>query len=164
MREETMFSPQISRLRAWTLLADLNRYEAWHPHYRFGAGVVELGNKIDMTWTLMGKQASLEARIVANDKPDIIRWRAATLPLFSIEEGYEIYEDETGLHVRHSFECKGILGLLARPLATGLRRQMRTQDASFMAAVKRTVRAVSPVNRHKRRSLSVIKGRGKSDG
>ncbi len=54
MRKETIFSPQISHLRAWTLLADLNRYEAWHPHYCFGAGVVELGNKIDMTWTLMG--------------------------------------------------------------------------------------------------------------
>lgn len=164
MREETIFSPQISRLRAWTLLADLNRYEAWHPHYRFGPGVVELGNKIDMTWTLMGKQASLEAVIVANENPDTIRWKASTFLLFSIEEGYEIFEDETGLHVRHSFECKGILGLLARPLAGGLRRQMKIQDARFMAATKRTVRSVAPANRHKRRALKVTKGKERRDG
>lgn len=76
MREETIFSPQISRMRAWGLLADLNQYEAWHPHYRFGPCVIELGNKIDMTWSVMGKHASLEAKIVAHQKPDSIRWRS----------------------------------------------------------------------------------------
>ena len=92
MREETRFSPPISRLRAWAMLANLAQYESWHPEYRFGGGVVGLGKKVEFTARFFGRSTQVDALIVAHERSGSIRWKLGTFPFFTMEEGYELTE------------------------------------------------------------------------
>ena len=164
MREETRFSPPISRLRAWAMLANLAQYESWHPEYRFGGGVVGLGKKVEFTARFFGRSTQVDALIVAHERSGSIRWKLGTFPFFTMEEGYKLTEDASGLHVRHSVECKGLFGAPAAAFVrAGIRRRMQLQDTSFLVAVRRLSRAGPAGNRHKRRTTAATKGRSVND-
>jgi hypothetical protein len=163
MREETIFSLPVTRLRAWTLLSDLPGFEAWHPDYRFSGGVVGLGNKLDMVWLIMGKPARFTVRITKLEKADTICWKMGSFPFWTIEEGYSFFEEHGALKVRHSFECKGLFSVMSAFVRTGVCRRMATQDNYALTVAKRMFRAVPASNRHKRRAAGA-KTRDVNDG
>lgn len=153
MKEETSFNFNMSALRVWTLLTDLNGFSRWHPVYRMN-GVAELGAEVDVSWLLFKGDRRLTTQLIVNklEKPKAIGWEMGIPGLLIFDERYDIAPVANGVCVHHAVECRGVFGgLLGRFIRRGLRRTMRHQDAAFLTFLRRQSRLPRPIARPRQR-------------
>lgn len=142
MKEETTFDFNMSALRVWTLLADLNGFARWHPVYRIPGEAARCA-EVDVTWLLFGGDRKMKTQMVINRlvKPRMIGWRMGVRGLLTFDECYEIDPIANGVCIRHAVECQGIVGaLVGRLMRKGLRRSMQHQDTAMLARLGRMSR------------------------
>lgn len=164
MKEETTFDFNMSALRVWSLLTDLNRFARWHPVYRI-SGEAERGAEVDVTWLLFGGDRKMKTQMVINRlvKPRMIGWRMGVRGLLTFDERYEIDPIANGVSIRHAVECRGIVGMLAgRLMRKGLLRTIRHQDAALLALLRRQSRLPRQSARERLRPVKVARQTGPS--
>lgn len=162
MKEETTFDFNMSALRVWSLLSDLKGYARWHPIYRI-AGEAERGAEMDITWLLFKGDRKMTTQMIINRliKLELIGWQMGVRGFLTFDERYEIEPIANGVCVRHSVECRGVIGgLFGRMMRKGLRRTMRQQDAAFLNLLRRQSRLPGRSNRHSRRPIKPPPPRG----
>jgi hypothetical protein len=155
MKEETTFDFNMSALRVWSLISDLKGFARWHPMYRI-AGEAERGAEIDITWLLFGGDRKMTTQMVVNRlvKPQLIGWQMGVRGFLTLDERYELEPIANGVRVHHSIDCGGMVGALVGPLMRkGLRRNMRNQDAAFLALLRRQSRLPKQSMRHRQRPV-----------
>lgn len=155
MKEETTLDFNMSALRVWSLLSDLEGYARWHPVYR-KAGEAERGAEMDVTWLLFKGDRKMTTQMVINRlvKPQLIGWQMGVRGFLTFDERYEIEPIANGVRIHHSVECRGVVGaLVGRMMRKGLRRTMRIQDAAFLALLRRQSRLPAQSMRQRRRPL-----------
>lgn len=142
MKEETSIVFNMSALRVWSLISDLRGFARWHPVYRIAVDA-EPGAEIDVTCLLFGGDREITTQMIINrlSKPQLIGWRIGVQGVLTLDERYEIEPIANGVCVRHSVECRGVIGaLVGRMIRNGLRRTMRQHDAAFLAFLRRQSR------------------------
>lgn len=155
MKVETTFEFNMSALRVWSLISDLKGFARWHPMYRI-AGEAERGAEMDVTWLLFGGDRKMTTQMVVNRliKPELIGWQMGVRGFLTFDERYEIEPIANGVRVHHSVDCRGMVGvLIGRLMRKGLRRNMRRQDAAFLAFLRRQSRLSGRSMRHRRGAI-----------
>lgn len=138
MVEETIFTAHSSMLKSWSLLSDLAGYGRWHPHYRVLNDAIP-GKDFLLSWLIFeDRRVKILLRLDPVEKPRTIGWSGGVRGLLALKERYEISPIANGVEIRHSVECRGLVGILLGSIARGgIRKNMAVQDAAFLTHLKK---------------------------
>lgn len=138
MVEETVFTAHSSILKIWSLLSDLPGYGRWHPHYRVLRDAIP-GKGFLLSWLIFDdRRVKILTRLDPVEKPRSIGWSGGIRGLLVLKERYEISPIANGAEIRHSFECRGLVGILLGGIKRGgIRKNMAVQDAAFLTQLKK---------------------------
>ena len=138
MVEETIFTAHSSILKIWSLLSDLPGFGRWHPHYRVLSDASP-GQDFLLSWLIFDdRRLKILLRLDLVEKPRAIGWSGGIRGLLVLKECYEISPIANGAEIRHSFECRGLIGLLLGSIKRGgIRSNMAVQDAAFLTQLKK---------------------------
>lgn len=138
MVEETIFTAHSSILKIWSLLSDLPGYGRWHPHYCVLSDAIP-GMDFLLSWLIFDdRRVKILVRLDPVEKPRTIGWSGGIRGLLVLKERYEISPIANGAEIRHSFECRGLIGMLLGSIKRGgIRKNMAVQDAAFLTHLKK---------------------------
>lgn len=151
--ENQTSSLRTSPLRVWTVLADLQGFERWHPFIRL-SGVASEGAAIGYTFNsiFLRKALTAPATITRFRKPAEIGWKTGMPGLYMFEETYQIDVIASGSEIRHATRCWGLVSILAaRKMQGRILVGMEEADRALERYLRPGSPAARPLSRGDRR-------------
>ena len=122
--------------RVWRFLADVERYQHWHPFITMALDP-QTPRKVMCTYRYKRSDYSLDGMIVELDRHHAIAWRIGIPGIIEIQEGFVIEKEMLGTHIVHQMRWNGFLAAIGWFSRNRLRRLLAVTDTSLAQYLQR---------------------------